>query len=78
MKKLRWELVKSAPKGIGNGDPNHDIETWRAEVPGGWLVSVWALRTEADASGPKVLGGANWGGGVTFLPDPDHRWLNDK
>lgn len=38
------------------------FSTWRAKVPGGWLVIVSGL------SGPS---GAR---GVTFYPDPDHKW----
>jgi hypothetical protein len=34
------------------------FNTWRAEVPGGWLVWV---RTDS-------------GTGLTFYPDPQHQW----
>jgi hypothetical protein len=33
-------------------------KTLRAKVPGGWLVGVWMMG----------------GGGVTFVPDPQHSW----
>lgn len=33
-------------------------EVYRAKVPGGWLVACHI----------------NLGGGVTFVPDPDHEW----
>jgi len=34
------------------------LEADRAKIPGGWLVSV----------------GIGNGGGVTFVPDPNHEW----
>lgn len=33
-------------------------DTFRAKVPGGWLVAIRVYE----------------GGGVTFFPDPEHRW----
>jgi len=60
MAKLEWNVVdddwhhQSLPKGF----------TYRAKVPGGWLVSVWA----GDAKNQR------WGGGLTFLPDPTYGW----
>ena len=38
------------------------FSTWRAKVPGGWLVIVSRL------SGPSGVSG------VTFYPDPNHAW----
>jgi len=37
----------------------HIVSVRRAKVPGGWLVSA-----ENNAGG----------GGLTFVPDPDHKW----
>jgi len=31
----------------------------RAKVQGGWLVRIWS-----------IFGGS----GITFMPDPDHKW----
>ena len=36
---------------------------YRAKVPGGWIICLLA--------GVPQGGGA---GGLTFLPDPDHKW----
>ncbi|MGK3966619.1 hypothetical protein WMF01_39205 [Sorangium sp. So ce1667] len=70
MAKLTWKLIPT------DNSNNNDIETWRAEIPGGWLVSVWAARDRANATGTPVPGGSNWGGGVTFVPDPGHdKWV---
>jgi hypothetical protein len=63
MPKLNWELVdeKYTPDAKPGGF------TYRALVPGGWLVAVWA--------GDKQKHGQ--GGGLTFYPDPEHRWIVD-
>ena len=37
-----------------------DFTIYRAKIPGGWLVT--------DKPGP------NGGKGMTFVPDPDHKW----
>jgi len=37
-----------------------DWEVHRAKVPGGWLV--------------LTRPGGSYPGGMTFYPDPDHRW----
>lgn len=66
MAKLRWELLK-------RDNDKSEIVTWRARVPGGWLVSVWAVQSKADGGGATIPGGSNWGGGLTFLPDPDQK-----
>lgn len=71
--KLVWELVDDESKGLGT-DITHEIDTWRAKVPGGWLVTVWGKRLGQAAKGPSVRGGTNWGGGVTFVPDPTYGW----
>jgi hypothetical protein len=68
MAKLKWELLAS-------DNDNSDIVTWRAEVPGGWLVSVWPAKATPEGTvGPSYSGGTNLGGGLTFLPDNEHRW----
>lgn len=60
MAKLIWNRIEddwkdsSKPEGY----------TYRAEVPGGWLISVWA---GSDKKQP-------YGGGLTFYPDPEHKW----
>jgi hypothetical protein len=41
------------------------------------LVSVWALRTRANPTGPAVPGGSNWGGELTFVSDTGHKWKVD-
>jgi hypothetical protein len=60
MAKLTWEELAR--------DDDSDIVTWRAKVPGGWLVTVWAARDHANATGAARPGGSNWGGGLTFVP----------
>lgn len=38
--------------------------TYVARIDAGWLVSVWAGTDKNQ----------KWGGGLTFVPDPDHKW----
>lgn len=58
---LDWKLLEEtyAPK-----QTKPDGFTYRAKVPGGWLVSIWAGEMKDH----------KWGGGLTFVPDPEHRW----
>ena len=47
--------------------------TYRAKVPGGWLVAIWA----APDAAPRSSADTNkhtFGGGVAFVPDPTHGW----
>ena len=62
-RKLEWEEVDNVWK--TNAMPNG--YTYRAKVPGGWLVSVWAGDDKTQVHG----------GGVTFLPDPTHGWEHE-
>lgn len=57
--KLEWERIESS------GDGDEGSGTYRAKVPGGWLV-----QTESwwhDPYGKSVA--------LTFVPDPAHEWL---
>ena len=63
-KKLRWERVSET----WGGRKSPVCSTWRAPVHGGWLVTVWAGPNAVDTNKH-----AN-GGGLTFVPDPEHRW----
>jgi hypothetical protein len=42
---------------------------WRTPVPGGWLVYV-AARTSIVGS----MIDNSQGSGLTFVPDPEHKW----
>ena len=53
-KQLEWQLIQAT--GFTN------CKTYRAMVPGGWLVST------------AQTGGTPVGTGTTFVPDPDHSW----
>lgn len=56
-------------KQLARANDNSDIVTWRVKVNGGWLVSIWAAKPQADAGGKsRIPGGSNWGGGLTFVP----------
>ena len=43
------------------GGPGAEYPAARAAVPGGWLVRSWAGHS---------------GGGLAFVPDPEHRWAS--
>jgi hypothetical protein len=60
-KALYWELMYEHYNPWGTGP---DSFTYRAQVPGGWLVATWA-------GTPKEHG---QGGGLAFVPDADHTW----
>ena len=60
MAKLVWEWIDD--DWTHGGKP--DGFTYRAKVPGGWLISAWAGTPEKHGLG----------GGLTFLADPDHSW----
>lgn len=63
---MRWEKIADETT-----DPNaKHHETYRAAVPGGWLVAVWTW----DKKPPPA---DIWGGGLTFVPDPSHAWVVD-
>ena len=47
---LRWENLKDSGVNF--------TKTYRAKVPGGWLIRVWQSE----------------GQGITFYPDPNHTW----
>ncbi|MBK9002177.1 MAG: hypothetical protein IPM35_41180 [Myxococcales bacterium] len=60
MAKLVWTQIADEW-----GDPSMpNGYTYRAKVPQGWLVSVWAGDEKTQ----------RWGGGLTFIPDPKHTW----
>lgn len=50
-----WEKV---PQALSMKLPSFSGNTWRAKVPGGWLVSLQVPH----------------GTGLTFYPDPHHAW----
>jgi hypothetical protein len=64
MRMLDWKLVEQTWM---PGSTTPQAYTYRAKVPGGWLVTIWASE-EADNDGQR------YGGGLTFLPDPKHAW----
>lgn len=66
---LQWEKVRRDPS------DKSEIVTWRAWVDGGWLVSIWSEKGgRGGANQTPIKDGTNWGGGVTFYPDPAHQW----
>ena len=61
---LDWEAVKS------EGLPKYGhmfLDKWiyRAQVPGGWLVTIAPMYSEG-------------GTGIVFVPDPKHMWKEQE
>jgi len=54
------------------GGPTHDpMEVTRARVPGGWLVALTNGHIAGEYPGLAAPINAT---GITFVPDPEHRW----
>ena len=48
----------------------------RAEVPGGWLVTITSDVTHMTESN-GIQGSYDWRTACTFVPDPSHAWLKE-
>ena len=61
---LEWKRISETYDGVPEGKSSRPDKgfTYRAQVPGGWLVAIWAGE---DKTFP-------WGGGLAFVPDPTH------
>ena len=51
--------------------------TYRAKVPGGWLLSVWTTAPQEPAEVGLEPGISLRAGGMTFVHDPMHSWVLD-
>ena len=64
-KRVKWERIEGQGGGlVGERSP----EVRRAKIPGGWLV---------ETTRQAITGNSNGGGlgvGLTFVPDPEHKW----
>src|SRR5471030_509242 len=63
---LRWMLLPGRPL----NPEGFSLLTYRAAVPGGWLVAVLGRVEPTGTSQPFKPGDAPVG--VSFVPDPDH------
>jgi hypothetical protein len=61
MHNLEWQLLEET---YSPGNTYPQGYTYRAKVPGGWLVAVWAGDDKKHGLG----------GGLTFVPKPTHSW----
>lgn len=68
-KPLDWQRIEETYDGVPEGQSKRRDKgcTYRAKVPGGWLVAIWAGSDKNHA----------FGGGLTFVPDPDHAAWKD-
>jgi hypothetical protein len=64
---LVWEEIPTEFKNTLGRPMSAQSVTFRARVPGGWLV--WTLM----GIGAGGLGGST-SGGLSFYPDPEHKW----
>lgn len=63
-KRVEWGIIP----GGHEGEPDASFTMQRAKVPGGWLVYVFG-------HGYSFRSRSIWGhGGLTFYPDPEHKW----
>ncbi|NHJ32397.1 MAG: hypothetical protein FK732_06015 [Asgard group archaeon] len=67
--KLEWEILERI---VGK---NFRYFVRRAPVPGGWLIetSKYTLERKVEFLHGSVSG-AGYGVGITFVPDPEHKW----
>ena len=56
------------------GTPAPLLKVYRANVPGGWLVLVQDKAEKGRDRGNGYGYGVGVGSGVTFVPDPEHKW----
>ncbi len=57
---IEWEYLGQQSLPPGTVFPQQ-VETWRAKVPGGWLVLIIEKQSSNSLS-------------TTFYPDPQHEW----
>lgn len=70
---LEWKRIKEVYGGKKEDAPT--CSTYRAQVPGGWLVAIWAAPTATQRNVDTSK--HTFAGGVTFVPDPTHAWALD-
>jgi hypothetical protein len=64
-KQMKWERIEGQSGGlVGERSP----EVRRAKIPGGWLVESTRQAITGNSSGSGL------GVGLTFVPDPEHKW----
>ena len=67
--KLEWTRIQET-----YGDKEWPAcSTYRARVPGGWLVTIWAA-PKPRAQDAADTATQTFAGGITFVPDPAHAW----
>ena len=64
---IRWHTMQQT------GAPSTS-RIFRAKVPGGWLISVHDREARSRKTREGVGHGIGVSAGVTFVPDPEHKW----
>lgn len=54
-------------------------EVRRVKVPGGWLVesTKYLYKEKKYSSNKSASAGGGFGVGLTFIPDPEHKWKKE-
>lgn len=68
---LEWKRVRE----VYDNKDTPTCSTYRARVPGGWLVAIWAAPTTDKKNSDTNT--HTFGGGVAFVPDPTDAWALD-
>lgn len=71
--RLEWKRVEEVYGDKQQHTPT--CSTYRAQVPGGWLVAIWAAPSATQQHLDTNM--HTFAGGVTFVPDPTHSWVLD-
>ncbi|RNC76640.1 hypothetical protein DA717_14835 [Piscirickettsiaceae bacterium NZ-RLO2] len=71
--KLEWEIIESYSYGDDNYYQVKKIK--RAKVYGGWLVGSEHFVGEKSYNNVGIGLSKGAGLGLTFVPDPDYKWL---
>ncbi|HEY2511653.1 MAG TPA: hypothetical protein VGI39_12380 [Polyangiaceae bacterium] len=71
---LDWQRVT---EDTGKFFAQRDHTVMRAKVPGGWLVAEWLFSPARDLAALTRTDPRASGGGLVFVPDPEHKWGAD-
>lgn len=77
MKLLKWEQISAGDNSKAGGAARvmHTERTYRAKVPGGWLVQITRFRHETVQSAKEAIDvEVSEAIAMSFVPDQNHSW----